>query len=283
MGSPMMDPSMMDPNAATHQCPTCYKVFVSTKGLQQHSIIHTDRKPFNCEICGKPFRFKSNLFEHRSIHTGDQPYVCPFCGKTCRLKGNLKKHLKTHVKEPEELDRAYEAVTGTHNLNIDDAEYYDDQDLENTPRLGHRRGDRRRSAFGRRSGKNKMILMLRQHGDESDGYPMALSDYPPLNEMMGDNYTMLDFGRAALNLSVERFECRLCELMFGSRGEMRLHAETAHNKSSPDSGYMWCDICLRPFDDPHAAELHATYHKRVRMLVQTGEIVLNDNMLPVRY
>ena len=72
---------------AVHQCPTCNKIFVSYKGffnffdrlensgLQQHTIIHTDQKPYGCDICGKSFRFKSNLFEHRSVHTNTNPHM----------------------------------------------------------------------------------------------------------------------------------------------------------------------------------------------------------------
>lgn len=109
-----------------HQCHVCGKVFVSTKGLVQHSIIHTDRKPFQCEICNKAFRFKSNLFEHRSIHSGEQPFVCPFCGKACRLKGNLKKHLKTHCRDPDEIEQAYEAVTANQSASSMPAVVSDD-------------------------------------------------------------------------------------------------------------------------------------------------------------
>ena len=76
-------------------------------GLQQHSVIHTDTKPFVCEVCGRGFRFKSNMFEHRTVHTGYTPHLCPFCGKQFRLKGNMKKHMRVHVTNKEELEAAY--------------------------------------------------------------------------------------------------------------------------------------------------------------------------------
>uniref|UniRef100_A0A8R1HNE9 C2H2-type domain-containing protein n=1 Tax=Caenorhabditis japonica TaxID=281687 RepID=A0A8R1HNE9_CAEJA len=92
---------------AVHQCNVCNKIFMSFKGLQQHSVIHTDTKPFVCDVCGRGFRFKSNMFEHRTVHTGYTPHLCPFCGKQFRLKGNMKKHMRVHVTNKEELEAAY--------------------------------------------------------------------------------------------------------------------------------------------------------------------------------
>lgn len=154
---------------AGHQCAVCFKVFLTTKGLVQHSIIHTDKKPFECEICHKAFRFKSNLFEHRSIHSGEQPFVCPYCGKACRLKGNLKKHLKTHVRDPSEIEQAYEAVTSAHasaNSTLESSalsgnvEYIDESydEYRNTPptgRLPPSRNKRRSNAAARNAQTKK--------------------------------------------------------------------------------------------------------------------------------
>ncbi|CAB3399086.1 unnamed protein product [Caenorhabditis bovis] len=107
--SPTGDSYLMEDSQlrASHQCNVCGKYFMSFKGLQQHTVVHTEQKPFQCEICSKCFRFNSNLLEHKSIHTGFSPHVCPYCGKSCRLKGNLKKHLKTHVSNKEELENAW--------------------------------------------------------------------------------------------------------------------------------------------------------------------------------
>ncbi|VDP09266.1 unnamed protein product [Soboliphyme baturini] len=278
-----------------HQCPICLKVFVSSKGLQQHSIIHTDRKPFSCEICGKPFRFKSNLFEHRSIHTGETPYACPFCGKACRLKGNLKKHLKTHVKEADEIDRAYEAVTGStgrHSVMcLKNGESGDESCAADSPYLiSFAKGRQRRKTVNPRkiakAPSVALVVTVGQDEQEEEPFAEAPPTFPPLTEMIGKEYSMAEFCKVARAIPFETHQCRLCHLSFRSRMEMRDHCEMMHNMSQQlhengvGEGFIWCETCIRPFDDQKSYDQHMSFHRRIRSMVNRGDLVLNEPDAP---
>ncbi|VDP09284.1 unnamed protein product [Soboliphyme baturini] len=274
------------------QCPICLKRFVSSKGLVQHSIIHTDRKPYACEVCGKPFRFKSNLFEHRSIHSGEKPFACPFCGKECRLKGNLKKHLKTHVKEEEEIDRAYETATGSSSLRavmcLKNEEYGDEvsgADSSYSPYLSNGR-QRRRIVNSRKITKAPSVALVVTVGQDDQEpeelYAEAPSLYLSLGEMLGKEYSMAEFCKAARSIPFEMYRCRLCHVSLKSRFEMKEHCEVVHNMSKHSINgedtdeVVWCDVCLAPFDDRQSFDRHWSFHTRVRNMIACQEITLGE-------
>jgi len=276
------------------------EVFVTTKGLVQHSIIHTERKPFECEICHKAFRFKSNLFEHRSIHSGEQPFVCPYCGKACRLKGNLKKHLKTHVRDPSEIEQAYEAVTAAHasanpiaesgglsgNVEYIDESYEDYRHTPPTSRLSTR-GKRRPTSGGRGVKKEESstvasVLIKVLQDENNEPLTEGTAAYPPLAEMFGPRFSMDDFIRAARAMPFEKYQCRSCQLTFSCRFDMEDHCESVHDISrrlasnEKKDALHWCDICLRDFEDQKAYDQHFFFHRRIRALINKGELRVSE-------
>uniref|UniRef100_A0AC34QV83 C2H2-type domain-containing protein n=1 Tax=Panagrolaimus sp. JU765 TaxID=591449 RepID=A0AC34QV83_9BILA len=261
---------------AVHQCNICEKVFVSFKGLQQHAIIHTDQKPFTCEICNKSFRFKSNLFEHRSVHSGFTPHACPYCGKTCRLKGNLKKHLKTHVSSKEELDAAWKPFASNRRppaevpSNAIVVRSAGEPIYPPTPRP-------RKRKLG--LGNDAQVWV--QKVQKGDILPIASlenklnSFHELLKKFEASGSSMKDILNHARNIAFERFECPICKEDCPSRIDCVEHLDTVHPIARVERP-MFCEICLKSFADKKSMEQHESYHKRVQLLVEHGELELTD-------
>ncbi|KHJ43302.1 zinc finger, C2H2 type [Trichuris suis] len=274
-----------------HQCQVCLKTFVSSKGLQQHSIVHTNRKPFVCEVCQKSFRFKSNLFEHRSIHTGEHPYVCPFCSKTCRLKGNLKKHLKTHIKEADEIDRAYEAVTGS--VTGTPGSYRTSDSAEDSsydsPYAMYTKQNRRKVISPRKISKAPSVGLVVTVGQNDDIEPYAevlhvrhgTLNHPQMKDLANVDCAPAIFLDIARYLKFDKCNCRLCRLTFYSLADIREHAVTVHgmgktNDDEKADATKWCEKCVLPFEDQKELEKHMSYHSEFEKIVETGEFRLRE-------
>ncbi|KAH7696797.1 Protein F26A10.2 [Aphelenchoides avenae] len=87
---PMLPPLVIDPMEVGKisvilqknqccECKACGKLFKSIWYLKQHSVRHSNERPFRCNFCGKQFKFRSNLYQHR----------CP--GRTRHMDGSLCK------------------------------------------------------------------------------------------------------------------------------------------------------------------------------------------------
>lgn len=268
-----------------HQCPACNKIFVSFKGLQQHAIIHTDQKPFECDICGKSFRFKSNLFEHRSVHTGTTPHQCPICGKTCRLKGNLKKHLRTHCTTREELEIAWQPFASNRRAPSEipsDAIIIrpnpDASSLFTPPNRP------KKKKFGLGTDATLWIEKIRR-GDLLPFVPISdrmrrILELVKLTE--NGAFDMENLFVHARAIPFERYECLLCKAPFLSRIECQEHIDNEHpnaRKQRPN----YCDICLRSFNDRQQLATHQEHHKRIQMILESGELKIVEPliMMPV--
>ncbi|KAI1704376.1 zinc finger protein 57 like protein [Ditylenchus destructor] len=259
---------------SVHQCNECNKIFVSFKGLQQHVIIHTDKKPFSCDICQKAFRFKSNLFEHRSMHSGYTPHACPYCGKTCRLKGNLKKHLKTHVQSKEELDEAWRPFASNRRPPAEvpqDAIIVrstgEPSDLFTPPSKPRKR----KLGLGTDS---KMWIDKIKRGDILPCVSVTekMQQIDMVMKTLEDNHVTLDEVFVQVrSLPFERFECPLCKSAFSSRMECQEHLNADHPMARIQRP-LFCEICLKSFADKKSMEQHESYHKRVRLLIESGEL-----------
>jgi rubrerythrin len=261
---------------AVHQCNICNKIFVSFKGLQQHAIIHTDQKPFTCEICNKSFRFKSNLFEHRSVHSGFTPHACPYCGKTCRLKGNLKKHLKTHVTTKEELDEAWKPFASNRRPP---AEVPHDAIIVRStgePMFTPPSRPRKRKLGLGNDARSWIEKIGRGDILPTGTLQEKLDRFRDMLKMLESNGTQLKtMLNHARTIAFEKFECPMCKGLFNSRGECSEHLDLEHPLARVERP-MFCEICLKSFVDRKSMEQHESYHKRVHLLVESGELELND-------
>ncbi|CAM6031426.1 unnamed protein product, partial [Sphagnum compactum] len=272
---------------AVHQCHVCNKIFVSFKGLQQHAIIHTDQKPFVCDICSKAFRFKSNLFEHRSVHANFTPHACPYCGKTCRLKGNLKKHLKTHVQSKEDLDEAWRpfasnrrAPAGIPHDAIIVRSTGEPSSLFTPPS----RPRKRKLGLGIDS---KVWIEKIRRGDILPSAPIHEKMHR-LEELIRSveehNLSFDELFIQARALPFERFDCPLCKSVFMSRRECFEHLESEHPNARMQRP-LFCETCLKSFADKKSMEQHESYHKRVQMLIEHGDLQISEPeiLLPQAY
>uniref|UniRef100_A0A914W7P3 C2H2-type domain-containing protein n=1 Tax=Plectus sambesii TaxID=2011161 RepID=A0A914W7P3_9BILA len=272
----MTTPVQVMPPRAVHQCNICNKIFVSFKGLQQHAVIHTDQKPFGCDICGKAFRFKSNLFEHRSVHSGFTPHACPYCGKTCRLKGNLKKHLKTHVSSKEELDEAWKPFASNRRPPADIPE--DAIIVRSTGEPFFTPPSRpRKRKLGLGPDSRVWVDKIRR----GEILPAAsindkMRRLAELLKSAEDNYFTLDeVFEQARALPFERFDCPLCKSVFMSRLECAEHVELEHPMARVERP-LFCEVCLKTFADRKSIEQHESYHKRVHLLIEQGDLEVID-------
>jgi phage FluMu protein Com len=262
--------------AAAHQCNICNKLFISFKGLQQHAIIHTDQKPFTCEICNKSFRFKSNLFEHKSVHsTNGVAHACPYCGKACRLKGNLKKHIRTHVSSKEELEEAWKPFASNRRppaeVPVDAIIFRSNGETAMfTPPARPRK---RKLGLGNdaRLWIEKIPRIL-----PSETLDAKLERFRDMIKMLQTNgVTLKMMLEKARTIAFEKFECPMCKTVFQSRGECSEHLDLEHPLTRVERP-LFCEICLKSFVDRKSLEQHESYHKRVHLLVENGELELND-------
>jgi uncharacterized C2H2 Zn-finger protein len=78
-------------------CTRCNKQFSSKTGLQFHTSIHTQEKPFVCEYCGKRFRNRQSLKNHLYTHDqGEKMFECEDCGKKFGTRGGYESHCASH-------------------------------------------------------------------------------------------------------------------------------------------------------------------------------------------
>ncbi|GMS96474.1 hypothetical protein PENTCL1PPCAC_18649, partial [Pristionchus entomophagus] len=275
------DDDPMNSPRAVHQCNICSKIFVSFKGLQQHAVIHTDQKPFQCDICSKAFRFKSNLFEHRSVHTGFTPHACPYCGKTCRLKGNLKKHLKTHVSTKEELEDAWSPFSSNRRAPADIPDGAIIVRGSGEPFFTPPCRPRKRKLG---LGTDPRIWIERIRRGEllpcTNIHDKALSQMRRLDEIIkaAEESGMMSLEDLIDNtkaICFERFDCPFCKSIFMSRSECLEHLDMDHPRAREERP-LFCEICLKTFADRKSMEQHQSYHKRVNLMMEHGEIETVD-------
>ncbi|CAJ0584039.1 unnamed protein product, partial [Mesorhabditis spiculigera] len=268
-----IDAAIMAVPKAVHQCNVCNKIFVNIKGLHQHSVIHTDQKPFQCDICGKMFRFKSNLFEHRSVHSGFTPHACPYCGKTCRLKGNLKKHLKTHVSSKQELEAAWKPFASNRRPP---------QDIPDDAIIVRGSGDPMftppsRQRISRKLGLGETPRVWIERIKKGDLLPsMNIEDkFRRLDDLMRQaefsRFSISDLFEYAKPIPFERFDCPFCKSVFITLRECLEHMELTH-PNMRDEKILYCNTCLKRFADLKSMEQHESYHKRVNLLIANNEL-----------
>ncbi|ULU10791.1 hypothetical protein L3Y34_014796 [Caenorhabditis briggsae] len=274
------------PPYAVHQCNVCNKIFMNYKGLQQHSVIHTDTKPFLCEVCGRGFRFKSNMFEHRTVHTGYTPHLCPFCGKQFRLKGNMKKHMRTHVTNKEELEAAYRPYSRFAKRNIF---LFNRRQTAIIPE----------NALVIRGSpvpyfpveKRRMPLKLSLGTDSSDWVNLIrrnkLLPMMALNEKLlranmrlGGPITFYQMIENSKPLELEMFHCPICKCECAGKEICEEHMYVSHGRKPEDflDDSRYCYKCMRMFVDKEMYDQHNSYHGRVHMMIANRE--LENNTVP---
>ncbi|CAB05735.2 C2H2-type domain-containing protein [Caenorhabditis elegans] len=257
---------------AVHQCNVCNKMFMNYKGLQQHSVIHTDTKPYICDVCGRGFRYKSNMFEHRTVHTGYTPYVCPFCGKQFRLKGNMKKHMRTHVTSKEELEAAYRPYSSNRRssgiipsdalvIRGTSMPYYNPEKKRSVPKL----------LLGKDPSKwvdmicRNQLIPLSSFDDKIMRATMRLTNCHMASDVL----------EQAKPLEFEIFRCPICKCECSGREDCQLHMYASHDKKEAEEP-NYCTKCMRVFADVDMYRQHQSYHSRVQLMIRNNELEMGS-------
>ena len=79
------------------KCPDCGKLFLDSRSLKVHSVVHTKQKRFECTVCGMKFTQKTSLNRHRKIHTKDKKHECTECNLKFVQKYALTRHMLVHT------------------------------------------------------------------------------------------------------------------------------------------------------------------------------------------
>lgn len=100
-------------------CPECDRTFRTNSTLQQHRVIHSDKRPYGCEVCGRAFNRISTLIAHRRTHQPDKPFCCHLCPKAFHQKGNLRNHIFMHTNaRPYRCGQCDKGFNQLSNLNV---------------------------------------------------------------------------------------------------------------------------------------------------------------------
>ncbi|EAU76375.2 AGAP007947-PA, partial [Anopheles gambiae str. PEST] len=85
------------------RCKLCSKSFAKgnflRKHLEEHEMPDSKRK-YACTVCSKKFTTVSHLNDHVLIHSDKKPHKCSDCGRSFRQKQQLKVHAYQHVGKP---------------------------------------------------------------------------------------------------------------------------------------------------------------------------------------
>ena len=88
------------------KCSDCGKLFLDTRRLKVHSVVHTKQRRFECKVCGMKFTQTSSLARHKKIHTEDKKHECTECNLKFLQKYALTRHMLVHSGEkPHKCDR----------------------------------------------------------------------------------------------------------------------------------------------------------------------------------
>ena len=83
-------------NIKPFKCSVCVSSFSIVQDLNQHMIVHEEKKQFKCRFCrGVIFSQKVDLLEHvKSFHESSRHYRCSICNENFQYKIDVKKHMK---------------------------------------------------------------------------------------------------------------------------------------------------------------------------------------------
>uniref|UniRef100_A0A1I7YPJ3 C2H2-type domain-containing protein n=1 Tax=Steinernema glaseri TaxID=37863 RepID=A0A1I7YPJ3_9BILA len=242
------------PGEGEFECTMCVKKFSTLKALKEHSVAHTNLRPFSCDVCDKTFKYQSNLFEHRTIHYPTRVHFCPFCGKQIRLKGNLKKHLATHIKSKAELEREWESERPAV------------MPIVRRPRFANQRGVQTVEYWTDLIQRN---LLLPRPPLE----PLLRNLSDKLTEAIKQGEDLME---VAKSIAFESYSCPVCMLNFTDKAACEQHLSGKHaDVFTDDKRNLYCGMCVRLFATDGEKELHDLIHDRVHRLEEEGDVNLD--------
>ncbi|XP_046563804.1 zinc finger protein 501-like [Haliotis rubra] len=222
-------------------CKECEKVFARPSDLQEHLLVHVERKPYStfCRFCFKKFNELSSKRKHMKIHAEKNTYLCGECGETFALSACLKKHMRNHLVNPDpctECGRTFATLVG----------------LKRHYKLSH-------------SGEKSAQLRNIEHGTNTTNIIGEIEGQDPNTDTQNNNscdnpqkhgQNQGWKGRHMLEHSGEkRYSCTDCGKTFTDVHHMRLHV-AMHSGIKP----FPCFLCEKEFTHPFHRKRHLATH-----------------------
>ncbi|XP_068204537.1 uncharacterized protein [Palaemon carinicauda] len=245
----------------SYVCPVCNESFTRYQKLLSHEKVHFEPVMYDCEKCKNFFQCKEDYDEHLKTHAHKNSlkyYGCPVCGKKMANHANFLRHYASHSPMHD----------GQIGLNEKDTNA-----LQNTLFLNSVAsvdGDDTFSSFGNRYEKVKSDM---QSSVTSVGMKLGIENESDDKLLEGKNS----------NSTEERsFQCRFCNLSFGSQLDFQKHnliheftcwfcGHTFSRKSKfkmhqkrHSAKDKQCKHCWRRFLRNREFELHKITHKTAR-------------------
>ena len=84
------------------KCEQCNATFTFKSGLENHLLVHENKRKFKCphEGCNKTFNTEMILNQHKLVHLQNKLYQCNYCSFKTNRRENLDYHIKAkHMKQ----------------------------------------------------------------------------------------------------------------------------------------------------------------------------------------
>ena len=222
-----------------YPCFECPKRFKQQTHLKEHiKLVHDKKKRYNCSICGKNFHKKINLQEHILLSSEEgkckidfenddtlpEPNLefpmdwngqdiskfinkCTVCGKIF----SSKSHLKRHVESVHEKLKRFQC-------DFCEKKYYQKSHLQEHVLAAHKDFD-----------NENMLLVSNSEWENEENYTKEFS--------------MSTIGENISDPVKKSPECTLCGKTFRSKGHVKRHIESVHEKLKKHQ----CDMCEKKY------------------------------------
>ncbi|XP_055595387.1 zinc finger protein 436-like isoform X3 [Uranotaenia lowii] len=118
------------------ECDGCFKVFKTTKALNQHLRKAASKKLYACSKCSITRKSLKDLMEHSATHIGDQAFLCCGCREPFGSLEALEQHsLDVHANKPKIYMKDADGTERQFECNICYRSYKTGKDLRLHQRL----------------------------------------------------------------------------------------------------------------------------------------------------
>ncbi|XP_023939840.2 zinc finger protein ZFP2 isoform X2 [Bicyclus anynana] len=77
-----------------HKCNVCDMLFFRQSDVRKHMVKHTGARTFQCSVCLKSYGRRNTLREHMRIHADDRRFKCEYCGQAFVQKCSWRGHMR---------------------------------------------------------------------------------------------------------------------------------------------------------------------------------------------
>lgn len=248
-------------------CTMCHDSFDNPEALKEHKKSHPEGSRHVCRICDKTYLEVSTLKRHMIVHTGKKTYLCPVCGKSFFYRNVLKSHMVYHSEKK-------------HRCHLCDKRFHMRHMLREHVRMSHSNNrynfmcdtcgklcsSGRRFAIHKEShnvvscptcGKlYRNVRYYKQHLKLHNGITtpkkLFICDYCGEKRTLK---TLIELHILSKHLNERRYQCKLCDKAFFSKGSLSEH-EVVHSRKKSET----CGVCGRILVNRKALILHNRLH-----------------------